>query len=116
MTLKVCFNSVEEFLAELQRHPPNVDHLVRVTNSFRSNSVHPSIRAVSVVAGYLRCTGSVIQLIELTRYCGDDFCLGSDRKVMARAEDIITQIEVKTRALSLSTAAGMYHLNHEPNH
>ena len=112
-TLKVSFNSIQEFIAELQQHPPNVDSVVRLTKSYRSSAVSPNIYEISLIAGYLRRTGQVVQVIELNHYCGEHWPHNDamNDKVSGRADGFLEFIETKAKELGWTIGAGAYELN-----
>ena len=105
--MMVRFNSVEEFLAELAADVELVERkIVRVTNLFRQKS--PSFHDVTVVASAIvrshivrldRLVGAVMDTRDLTE---------SDREVRARADGILTEIELKVQKMGLNARAGIY--------
>lgn len=108
--MKVQFNSFEEFVADLRRARPNVERMVRVTNSFTTSNISPAVKHVENVAGFLRRAGDSVILVELTRYCGDLWGIGAqDDQVMRKATEFVEQIEIVCHDLGLEFGAGRYH-------
>jgi hypothetical protein len=101
----VMFNSVEEFIAELEKDAAKVDRqIVRITNLSEGTNISPNIQHVSVFATYT-VEG---QIIILKRYCGDIWRLGQqrDKEVLAKAKEHLKTIEEACRRLKLEARAG----------
>ncbi len=101
--MKVLYNSVNEFLEELQRDPPP-DRLLRTTRLRQSSGMGP-INLISVLVTYVNRLG---QVVELRRYVGDDWGpnFDSTKKAADLAENILTEIEQMAHRLGLDVRAG----------
>lgn len=103
MFLKVKFNSIEEFLDELNKEPPP-DKIVRHTNIFVCSKISAIFRMVFVVATYLNKHG---QVVNLKHYCGDISTMENDSKVLDKAEGYHKNIEQYCQVNGLETRAGV---------
>ena len=104
--MKVTFNQVKEFIAELYKDEGKVErNLVRCTKLFEASRLSPNIRHVSVFSTY-SVDG---QVITLTRYCGDIWGINEERdaEVIAKADQLLMTIEASCKRLGLETRAGM---------
>jgi len=101
----VKFNDVEEFLGEMAKDRDCVDrHLVRVTNLFRSSTVSPIIRHLSVVA--TARVGS--DIVRLESYCGDIWQMAPrDTRVVEKAEQLQRMLAEGCARLGLEVRAGL---------
>ncbi len=108
----VNFNDAGKFLDELAARPPDVERVVRVTQVLRSTA-HPPLHHLLVVAGYLRRTNGVLQLVELNTFCGQVWPGGPTHPgddVAARAQDLVKRVEVGVRERGCGPAPGVYRL------
>ena len=104
--MKVTFNQVEEFIAELGKDAGKVSRgIVRCTKLFEAFRLSPSIRLVSIFSTY-SVDG---QVITLTCYCGDTSGINreKDREVIAKADGYLKSIEEACKRLGLEARAGV---------
>jgi hypothetical protein len=106
----VRFSAVDEYIDELKKNPDYVEPVLRITKVFRQSETLP-LRSVSVVAGIVRDTPPILQLIKFEYPCGD--ILGNHKdsmsdSTMQRAEQIQKTIEDAAAELDLVVRAGLY--------
>lgn len=105
--MKVKFNQVEEFCAELEKDAEGgvIDRrIVRCSSLWEASKLSLNIHHVSFLATY-----SVREeVIELRRYCGDIWRINqeNDKKVLDKAEQIGKIIEEVCRRHKLEVRAG----------
>lgn len=102
----VKFNSVEEFLEEVEKDRSNTHlKIVRLTNVWAAIPNLAPIRALSVVA-----TAKVKEdIVRLDRYCGQIWNIGSqDEGTYKRAEAVRKQIEEAAKKLGIEIRAGVW--------
>ncbi len=101
--MKVLFNSVSEFVHELERDPPP-DHIVRTTR-LRQQSGMGAIILVSVIATYINRLG---QVVELRKFVGDDWGSNfeSSQKTQELAEKVLGEVEQAAQRCSLEIRSG----------
>lgn len=102
----VKFNSVEEFLEELEKERGNIRlNIVRLTNVWSPIPNLAPIRALSVVA-----TAKVKEdIIRLNRYCGQIWDIEhTDKDTYDRAEAVHKRIEEAAEKLGLEVRAGVW--------
>lgn len=102
----VKFNSVEEFLEELEKEKDNIKRrIVRLTNSSAMSAISPSIHHFSVVATFT-CTDGM--LVRLDRFCGDTWRIErQDKPVIVLSNKISKQITEKCQELGLEVRSGL---------
>lgn len=100
MNLKVKFNDVDEFIAELEKTKP-LDGILRLTRLAEQSATMP-IRHLSVMATFLKDTPPTVQIIELRRYCGQVWghASRSDEVVIERAKETMDKIEDAVAAMN----------------
>jgi hypothetical protein len=116
-TVKVRFNSCEEFLEELAWRPP-VDKLVRITQRFTTSQFSPAVKHVDIVATYFRdefaagktTTPNAGYLVELIRRIGDHWGGGGpprDQKALDKAEEVVKLLTQNCKKMGLTVGAGV---------
>ena len=104
--MKVIFNQVEEFIAELEKDAGQVErNLIRCTKLFEPSYLSPTIRLVSIFSTY-SVDG---QVITLTCYWGDTSGINreKDGEVIAKADGYLKTIEEACKRLGLEARAGV---------
>jgi hypothetical protein len=107
----VRFNDPDEFISELAKGPATLDSILRVTVQYKATQMTPAIQHISVIAGALRKYDGVLQLIELTRYCGDYWGREFERRALDKADEVMKQLERRAPVFGLTIRAGAYELN-----
>ena len=101
--MKVLFNSVKEFLDELERDPPP-DRIVRTTRLRQQSGAQPFVSAFAL-ATFVNRLG---QVVELRKYVGEDW--GPDFECSQKAKDladrILTDVEQAARRHEMEIRAG----------
>jgi hypothetical protein len=118
-TVKVRFNSCEEFLEELAARRP-FDGLVRITQRFTTSEFSPAVKHVDIVATYRRdefAAGKTTAnvggyVVELIRRIGDHWSGGGppmerDKKVLDKANETVELLTQNCKEMGLSVGAGV---------
>ena len=111
---KVRFNATDEFLNELRDTARSLgrdlgEPAIRLTKQFRESKPSPSIREVSVICGFLACTGDRCLLVELERYCGEMWVgVKGGEDALTRADAVMAEIEQRAKDLALEVRVGQY--------
>lgn len=103
--MRVKFNQVEEFCAELEKDAPLVDRrIVRCSNLWEVSKLSVNIHHLTFLATY-SVEG---EIVELRRYCGDIWRINqdADKKVLDKAEQVGKTIEEVCQRLKLEVRAG----------
>jgi len=119
--MKVQFNAVEEFLAELRADVDLIDRkVVRVTKTFRMlphGAQEIAIVATAVIGGekiVLNGKGfePPVFIVRLDRFIGNVFFprepVEEDKKVVERASQIAGEIENELQKMGMTVRAGVY--------
>jgi hypothetical protein len=113
-SVKVSFHNLDEFLAELEAAPPNVEPILRHTGSYHGSSITPGLQKVFILATYLRLAGGVLQLVELQRYLGQQWQTMGDtaanQKTTHTLESCQRQLDDAATRLHLTVRPGTYEL------
>jgi hypothetical protein len=105
--VKVRFTDPDEFIEEYRAR--GCAQLVRLTKRYSTMKQMPTIRHVSVVAGFTRLTyDQCVEIVELERYVGDYWGADFDRKALTAADELADKIEKGVKEAGGRIAAGCF--------
>ncbi len=119
--MKILFNDVKEFLAEVEADNGLIDRkIVRVTRLIRT-SPHSTqditVVATAAVGGEKISVGdrnfeTPVSIIRLDRFIGTVFCprapMVEDKKILDRASQIVGEIENELQKIGMTVRAGIF--------